>query len=774
MSNRKKTSKRKAPERGLRTASSGGSDILPISNPRPSSLYGNQLASPPASSGLAVPSNSPEVQMHNPNRLVDRARNRGTELSREVSQPTAGVNGDSAGVVTSSSDAESEPPQRPSRSQTRYRAVPEHDTTGGSKSLSLKEKVKLLRISCSNGVRFLHSPTFGKHAEEEVWTTIMEEFSRTVRAGFFTKYSQVKKMNNKICRNRRKRTEGTVPPERRSQMRDLDTWIDRWVRVWKCRDLVISIANAHQSIRETIGEKKLKRIFGHRMDGNELPSELGVLTFSAPLWKAIQKRIRTVERSLRKRHYSLFPGDDESDWMDEDEIEDNATVGAIGEGTPLQSIEEEFQSEPFPEAQGNLTVTPSREAGTESPYLPAPSPRTQAMLDQFEQNCVSILKDEQSRTGKQISVLGLAQKNARHEPSPIPVPDIHNESRLEGNTVVAPEPQPLSSYSTSYFSKMDDKLEHNASGSCVENPTLEPTLEPTPRGEANTRRNVGANSSGLRRLTPGTYSAGKPVADGESRCGQGDSASTPFRSQSRKRSRCHSTGNSQSDLARSLDTTSLRPATVSESPTLSSSRDHGRPPKRQKHSSESESVLNTRPATGSEDQNRRSLFSSSKAASAAPGNHASREELGTPNDGPGDKGKGKVAQSQSHQDNHWEPNPGPSTKSGHGHPSNWGRGGKRKFPSSRRSSYEQPIGPSTSATPWKRPQIGRWKRGRRPDFGRHSQGNSGNNRNGKGNRFLREETTDMADFENFSLDGKCDFLRRQISQMKEVLREVRK
>ncbi|KAI1097800.1 hypothetical protein F4804DRAFT_326498 [Jackrogersella minutella] len=290
-------------------------------------------------------------------------------------------------------------PQNLTESGTPCRVVIDPDMPHSFKHLSLAEKVRLLKITCKHSAHFLHCPTSGKHPEEEVWTSVMEEFSATVRAGVFTKFHQVKKANNKTCRNWRQHTKGTVPPKRRSRMGDLDTWIDRWVRVWKCRDLVVNIANTHQSIRETIGEKKLKRIFRHRMDSNELPQGLWLLTFSALLLKAIQKRIRVEQWSLKNRHLSLFPDEDESDWRDEDESEDGATVEPVDGGTPIPSIEDGLHDDPSLATLEEPSLNPSQGAERELDF-PDPSPRTRARLDQFEQSYATVLKEERDRTGK--------------------------------------------------------------------------------------------------------------------------------------------------------------------------------------------------------------------------------------------------------------------------------------------------------------------------------------------------------------------------------------
>ncbi|KAI1412471.1 hypothetical protein F5Y13DRAFT_199714 [Hypoxylon sp. FL1857] len=767
MANHRKPCKWKTHKRNMKEASNASSGDLPIGHPGPSSLYGNQLASPPASSAFVVPSSPPEVGTRNPNILVTHIRNEEDEAAHEVSQPTEDANGESIGAITPSSDFETEPPRNLARPQRVHQATLVPDAPENPKHLSLSEKVKLLRISCNNGARFLHCPTLGKHAEEEVWTAIMEEFSTTVRAGVFTKYTQVKKANTKICRNRRKRTEGTVPPARRSQMRNLDKWIDRWVRVWKCRDLVINIANAHQSIRETIGEKKLKQIFSHRMDGNELPPELGVLTFSAPLWNAIQKRIRAVERSLGDRHFTLFPGEDESDWMDEDDPEDDAAAGEISDAPPMQSIEEDFQNDPSPTAPETLASNPSREAEIE-PDLPIPSPCTQARLEQLERRYVALLKEEQNKTGKQTSILGLAQKSLGHEWSPDPVPGDQNQPLSEENRIMTPEPRLQTSCSNN-----TDKLEHHSASSYANNPAP----ERIPCSDANIQRTVGSSSLGLQRLIPGTYSAGRTranlqeLAARESRLGQLDSTSTLSSSQSIKRPRCQSIGDSQSNIVGGSSVSSPKRVTVSEPLEPSSSTNSGRPPKRQKQSPEFESVSDTRPASGLEDQSRQNLFSSSQGILTAPSNQASCEGPSISSDGPEDKGKGKASRCRV-QDEHRGPNSRPLTENGHS--SNRKRGGRKKFTSSHRpSSYEQPDeSSSTSAMPWKRRKTNRGKQGRREEHGRHNQTNNGNNRNKNGNRFLREKTTDTVDFENFSPDRKLGILRREVSRMREMLRKV--
>ncbi|KAL7628495.1 hypothetical protein AAE478_000010 [Parahypoxylon ruwenzoriense] len=285
------------------------------------------------------------------------------------------------------------------------------------KHLLLHEKVKLLKISCEHGARLLQCPASGKNAEDEAWMSIMEEFLTEVRADVFTDQAHVRRAIKKICRNRRERTKGIVPPQRRASMGELDTWIDRWVRIWKCRDLMTSIAKVHQSILETVGEKKLKRIFCHRIDGNELPQELGLLTFSAPLWKAIQKEFWAAERSWGRRHWSTVPSDDRSDWTDEDDLEDDTTAEEVVEEEPLQSIEEETQNNPSPMKPVDSGSVSSPETNGESEFR-APSPRIQASPGELEQDAIAVPEVEKKTSNKQISALSQVQRCLHLEESP--------------------------------------------------------------------------------------------------------------------------------------------------------------------------------------------------------------------------------------------------------------------------------------------------------------------------------------------------------------------
>ncbi|KAI0880297.1 uncharacterized protein GGS22DRAFT_193357 [Annulohypoxylon maeteangense] len=499
MASFRRASKRRSRKRDLlETPSSWPNNLVSTYNRQPSSLYEGQLASPPASSGYAVPSSSLDVETCNHD-VFEGPLKDGDEEKEEI-EPRLSKSMVPSPVLEAELSVCSSPPQTLRQAAFEPSVDPKH--------LSLHEKVRLLKICCNHGYQFLHCPTSGKNAEEEVWTSIMEEFLTTVRPGFFTKYSDVKKVAKKTCRNRRKNTKGNVPPQRRSRMGDLDTWIDRWVRIWKCRDLVVNIANAHQSMRETIGENKLKRIFCQRMEGDELPQDLGGLTLSPPLWKAIQKQIRIEERSLGARHISLFPGQDESDWTD-DETESDMMEEAGGEGLPIRSIEEEYQNS-YPEALDVVVSTPYLEIEGELDF-PDPSPRTQARLDQFERGYTTMLKEEQGRTGKQTSILDLAykrQERGKRSPVSSESPSEPEEPLGDGTVRLLLGEKGLTNptihLSTSSPNEVGDEE--------YDRPTNLPTERSTPPpSEADVQRSSGTNPTRSQRLKSGTYCHGEEV-----------------------------------------------------------------------------------------------------------------------------------------------------------------------------------------------------------------------------------------------------------------------
>ncbi|KAI8965314.1 hypothetical protein F5Y11DRAFT_25364 [Daldinia sp. FL1419] len=316
----------------------------------------------------------------------------------------------------------------------------EPEVSDSNKQLSLLEKLKLLKISCKHGPRLLRCSTMGKHPEKDVWTSIMEEFSSTVRAGVFKKYTQVKTANNSMCRSRRRHTKGTIPPQRRSRMTNLDTWIDKWVRIWKCRDMIIRIANAHQGIRETIGEKKLKKIFRNRIDGTELPQELGVLTLSYPLWKAIQKRIRAVERSSKGRDFSICSDEDES-YSTDDELDSDPMLDTGKDEPVLQSIETHIQPtiSPAPEdSTKDLAPTQPDQRVLVTPESPSLPQRAGERLKELGKDFIDVLKASRGAKGKNVSVLELAQRSTSQQQVSSPQTSPHPQEAHIGNP---PRPQ---------------------------------------------------------------------------------------------------------------------------------------------------------------------------------------------------------------------------------------------------------------------------------------------------------------------------------------------
>lgn len=334
----------------------------------------------------------------------------------------------------------------------------------------------------------------------------MGEFSTTVRMGFFTDHTLVKKVANKICRNRRKKTEGKNTPPRRSYMGYLDVWIDRWVRVWQCRDMIVSVAIAHDSIRETLGAKKLKRMFQHRMDGIELPEELGVLTFSPLLWKGMQKRIRAVERSLKRQFKSPSPdGNNSNEDEDEDEIDADAAVEVTSEEPLLQSIEEEEKDQ-----NGLSRMTPRVERKQEPQDQ---SPTTEELIEPEEDALVT--ESKKAPTGKPpgdgIAIFDLTEELFVSEQQTSSSDQLDSQKKCQEDTKQTrlqrgglEDPKPGAS--GPYHNDVD-----NQGG---EDHLTTPVAEETPRNQANVSRSIHTASGRPQRLRAGTFSAGARVAVG--------------------------------------------------------------------------------------------------------------------------------------------------------------------------------------------------------------------------------------------------------------------
>ncbi|KAI1370962.1 hypothetical protein F4677DRAFT_326258 [Hypoxylon crocopeplum] len=505
MTRTKGARKRRTGQQGSQSASKYSTDIPAPDNQRSPSHCGDQLASPPASSEPVMRSNSPACR-HDSNAALSSTENgEGDTTLQSV------VNVDEEPVEATTSSSSMITPPSLSRPKTRRLSVPECDTPASSKHLSTDEKIKLLKIGYNHRTRLLHCPTSGKHAEEEVWTSVMEEFSTTVRAGVFEYYAQVKKVINKISNNRRKKTKGTARPERRAHMGDLDMWINLWLGIWKCRSLVINIAGFHSSLRETLGEKKLKRIYRHRLDGTKLPEELGVLTLSPLLWKEIQKVIRAVERPFRSRSRSMFLSEDESDSSEEQE---DAATEAVAGALPLQSIEEECQHGLSPATPQDLTSRASLEAERE-PELSGSTPHTQVLLQQFEQGAIAQLRAEaEKRPGERVTLLSLAQGRLHQQRQP---------SLASSSTSQAPfretiQPQrrsdlkgPESHMLASHSNDIGEKEGNDYPATFLAETS---GLERPPRKEANMQRSAGTSFSRSQRFQPGTYAAGESVPVG--------------------------------------------------------------------------------------------------------------------------------------------------------------------------------------------------------------------------------------------------------------------
>ncbi|CAJ2500819.1 Uu.00g036720.m01.CDS01 [Anthostomella pinea] len=247
----------------------------------------------------------------------------------------------------------------------------------------------------------------------------MQEFSDTVRAGVFDSCSSLKSTINRICRDRYSKTKGLGLHPRKGAVPEISTWIDRWVRVWKCRDLINKVTTAVGSLREAIGPHKVKRMFRHRLVVDELPTDLAILMLSAPVWEAYQKHIRAVK--------GPWPGcrdgpvedssADGSDWSDETDSERGLETTADRDcSTPLPSIEQDdgmAQGHSFP-AVGCPTPEPG---SVLEPDLPATSPTTLHKLNQLEERAIIMLKRAKGKgTRDDVSILDLAQAHMNREP----------------------------------------------------------------------------------------------------------------------------------------------------------------------------------------------------------------------------------------------------------------------------------------------------------------------------------------------------------------------
>ncbi|OTB07481.1 hypothetical protein M426DRAFT_239008 [Hypoxylon sp. CI-4A] len=493
--------------RGVDPDASRSSNVLPFDG-RGSFPRGNQLATPELSESI-LPSSPLIVQ----GQSLDAPAGGEIEEGKDTDKcmQTRGNEENSAGSSLSY-DRVSRSPQPPIAHVT----APESSASDNPKHLSLHEKTKLLRICCKHGSKLLECPTSGKHAEEEFWKLVLEEFSNTVRVGVFKSYSEVKKANNKISKSRRKRTDNADLSTRRSRLGDHDMWIGRWEKISACRDLIISLANLHQVARGALGEKRLKRIFRDRIDGNELPQDLGMLTLSPPLWKAMQKRIRAIGRPERRRRWSVLTNGTESDLTEEDGMDEDDPSAETVDETPLESIEEEFQEEELQEE--SLFVTPDPKTSTSGwgLGLRSPSPGTQGKLDRLEQETITMLKEAKSRLqDEHISILGLAQRNLeREQPSP-PRTSLPDMEDVPLSDITQPQLEAIELRDPQF-------------------PVPTPDSDSIPSNEVPIRRNMSTGSTRSQRLPIGTYAPGVSVFLGWhprqlSLVGDNDTAERDFR-----------------------------------------------------------------------------------------------------------------------------------------------------------------------------------------------------------------------------------------------------
>ncbi|KAI1760112.1 hypothetical protein GGR53DRAFT_510963 [Hypoxylon sp. FL1150] len=108
------------------------------------------------------------------------------------------------------------------------------------------DKIELLRACCKHGVDFINSATSGKHAEREVWKSITEDLPAALRETHLTTPTETRKKCISICKARRENPDKSKC--------DIDmSWIDRWVRIWQCRDLLASVTESQGLIRESLG-----------------------------------------------------------------------------------------------------------------------------------------------------------------------------------------------------------------------------------------------------------------------------------------------------------------------------------------------------------------------------------------------------------------------------------------------------------------------------------------------------------------------------------------
>ncbi|KAH9897360.1 hypothetical protein F4778DRAFT_743273 [Xylariomycetidae sp. FL2044] len=303
----------------------------------------NQLASPAQSSQIMTLSSHTERDLYSVS--LDSSEEGGNPRDKGKEKATSTLR---SGRAYRSPGDNLKSQAKAGPSTTRPKAAHDEKSTGPEKKGSPKkpkpkpralqehEKIQLLKICCRNGPRILRCPVSGLNAEVAFWTSVADDFAKEVISDWCDEPSKVKEYTTNICRNRRGQMKGAVLPRRRT----LDTWIDRWVRFWKFRDLLVAMSKTVQSIQDVFGEEKVKRWFSQRVVDGELPEDLGMFIFAPQVWRRFRKHMSVIEDQKTSRCQSLPDDDDDSEWDDLDSWSEQDNNVGMGEEA-LQSIEED-------------------------------------------------------------------------------------------------------------------------------------------------------------------------------------------------------------------------------------------------------------------------------------------------------------------------------------------------------------------------------------------------------------------------------------------------
>ncbi|KAI1073604.1 hypothetical protein F5B20DRAFT_498784 [Whalleya microplaca] len=398
------------------TCSSASQNALPSSSNTLSHRLESQLASPPTSSDPPMPLSPAGRHQSKIKKPKTKARGK-KDLTQMPLSPVVDTDADTSTVQAFSSHSPTLPNQSSPEPESTIKKGYASRKPASKICLTEHEKSKLLKISCMHMSKFLGSAALGSGAEKDVWISVLNDFSETVHPGFFTKYTDVREKVHGLSKARLYKIKGTTPSKTDAQAYELGKWSDQWVRVWRCRRFIINAADFHRSLLEMVGEKKLKRMLRYRLKGSKLPKDLGELTFSALIWKAIQKEISTLKREAVEGNYRLDPEEADSDWTDEDDSEDESGTERMDDEPPLRSIEDDLGNGPTPTISADTPASPHAEIN--NPVLRDPSPATLQALQEYEQHTIAWLKEEKRKTnGKQVSIRDLAYCSSVQQGSP--------------------------------------------------------------------------------------------------------------------------------------------------------------------------------------------------------------------------------------------------------------------------------------------------------------------------------------------------------------------